>query len=334
MDQRTYDENLFKALHYSSYSRMGTFFDCSQYFLWYYVYGVKPEFESPALTKGDTLHKYYQVLNDVNATPEARKEVVEKFTKQFPLEFMKYSTKWKSHVKKLPQGPNVVLEKEMQMSIPISSPLLNPSGKPFNSIIFKGYIDYLNFNQPKTAYVIDYKSGRAATAPKYADQLAIYAAMVFSAFPMVDTVRAYTYDISDNMNSEVSEQNSFEFDRGKDSQNLIDTLAKMMETMISAASKKEFSPTPCIRCSYCPDYSCRFNRVPPSKRGVTAQPDLSPPTPTPPPAPIQQEYDTYGSPIPPAPTPAPTEIPIETVTQIGEKEKAILLEMKKKLDRK
>lgn len=333
MEQRTYDENLFKALHYSSFSRCETFFSCAQYFLWYYVYGVKPEFESPALAKGETLHEYYQVLNDVNATKENVKLVVEQFTRRFPLEFMKYSTKWKAHVKTLPQGPNVVLEKEMQMSIPLSTPLVNPDGKKFNSVIFKGYIDYLNLNQPRVAYVIDYKSGRAATAPKYADQLAIYAAMVFSSFPAVSVVRAYTYDISDNMNSEISEQNSFEFERDRDFQNLVETLSKMMETMISAAMKKEFQPTPCIRCSYCPDYSCRFNRVPPSKRGVTARPDLSPPKP---PTPIQQEYDTYGDSIvsAPAPPPAPTETPVETVTQMGDKEKAILLEMKKKLDRK
>lgn len=328
MNKIEYEESLFKSLHYTSYSRLSTAFDCLRYFELYYIMQVRPEFDSPPLVKGGLLHEYYAVLNNTSATKDEKKSVVMEFTKKFPLEFMKYSTKWKKHAASLPQGPMIVLEKEMQMSVPISAPLVSTKGKKYNSIIVKGYIDYLNLNRPGTAYIIDYKSGKAAKSPKYADQLAIYAAMTFSAFPDVEVIKAYTYDISDNMNSEVSEKNSFEFERGRDFSYLMETLAKMLDTMVTMVHKRQFPPTPCIRCSYCPDYACRFNRVPEYRKGTTAletKTDEENPK-------KQTSVDPLDAP-PLMEISSPEDIPLESVTAIGDKEKKLLMELKRKLEK-
>lgn len=329
MTPQEYRESLFRSLHYSSYSRMTTFFDCGKFFENQYVLGMKPEFEAPALAKGNLLHEYYSVLNDTNSTQEQIKETVGAFTKKYPLEFMKYSRKWKEHVKTLPPGNIILVEKEMRMDVPIPEPLVEPStGKKFMSVVFKGFIDYLNMNLQHTAYMVDFKSGRASTAPKYADQLAIYALMIFSTYPNIQNVLAYTYDISDNMTSEVSEQNSFEFVRERDYDTLMDTLSKMVWSVIDSALKGKFTPTPCMRCSYCPDYTCKYNRTPQSKRGATGNQPASPPVQT-------QEYDTYAPPkLEEEPKKAPAEIiPAESVTPIGDREKQLLMDLKKKLDK-
>lgn len=307
---------------------------------------MKPEFEAPALAKGNILHKYYAGLCDPNASPESIKLIVSDFTKRFPTEFMKYSRKWKAHAKALPPGPAILVEKEMRMDIPIPEPLVEPStGKRYSSVVFKGFIDYMNMNAPGLAYVIDFKSGRASTAPKYADQLAIYAAMVFSTYSQVQTVRSYTYDISDNMNSEVSEQNSFEFTRKADYENLMETLSKIIWSLIDSALKGKFAATPCMRCGYCPDYACKFNRTPQHKRGITGTAP-EPPTRTfeevPKETPtaravVSTEYDdTYGPPVldePEPPIVEPETVPTESVTKIGDKERNLLMDLKKKLEK-
>lgn len=234
-----------------SYSKITTFFDCSRYWQLYYIEKIRPTTVDPAAQRGIDLHKLYEQLMKANGDEEVCKQIRKAFIQEFPTEFLKFK-KWLKDEASLPDGPNKTFEIELQTTQPLMDTSI--------PVWLYGLIDYLNTNIHDSSFVVDYKSGKNMADPHYADQAAIYALLVFDNYPQVQTITTTLYNISDMMKQGFVEENSYEFQRERDEENLRLTVSKLIDEIIMSVEAGKFVRTPNIRCRYCPDLECQFNK--------------------------------------------------------------------------
>jgi hypothetical protein len=320
-----------KALEHSvasfSYSRITSWYQCSLMWAISYILKVKTSSSSAAVVRGEQLHEYYEVLSKTDPDTDEFKTVMREFRKKYPIESLKFTKTWLPHRDKLPKGPNEFFEYKLDMPFVLSD--------PHKKIKLIGYADYLNMNDVNNTIIIDFKSGKTKSAA-YSDQAALYSYFIFMLFPKVQRISTYLYDISDNLERSVVTENSFEFTRIRDLDNLRNSLDKMISDIIKNVNRREFIATPCMNCAYCPLVSCVHNRFKAAnKRPEKKLDDIK--------IPINTNNTSIIEPLIVPESESSHAINIEPgdiglkeffgFTTVGDKEKALLLELKQSLDR-
>lgn len=249
-----------------SFSGLSHFFQCAWSWKLNYVDGQHPTGAHFQTNKGGELHKLYEAVSvaKLQNNTELLKEVKKGFSVKFPLEYAKYLKVWsslesgkipifyKDEKIYLPIGNNLYFEKEFDLGLTLPSSGLKTK--------LTGHIDYLNLNDPECAWIVDYKSGKHAGDATYKDQMAIYALLIFGCFKKVKNIKAFLFDVSDNMKQGIVNSEIYEFSREGDVELLAQTILKQIDIIYNTVRTKKYVKTPCFKCRYCPDTSCVHNR--------------------------------------------------------------------------
>jgi hypothetical protein len=215
-----------------------------------------------AMEMGTQLHEFYDKLNKIDMAndeteavlsqhPEG-KAIVTAFKKQYPAEYMKFHNVWRPYRRALPRGPLEYSEHEDRMLIEIPN-------SPVSNTTLMGIMDYTNLNARGKAIIVDFKSGSSQDSPSYRDQAAIYALITMSVYPQVQEVKTVIFDISSTQRGAL-DAGTFYFLRERDYEPLRLATQKMIGTIVEAVVNDKFPATPCNKCGYCPDTTCKFNK--------------------------------------------------------------------------
>jgi RecB family exonuclease len=218
--------------------------------------------KTKAMEMGTQLHEFYDKLNKIDIAndetaaalsqhPEG-KAIVTAFKKQYPAEYMKFHNVWRPYRRALPRGPLEYSEHQDRMLIEIPN-------SPVSNTTLMGIMDYTNLNARGKAIIVDFKSGSSQDSPSYRDQAALYALITMSVYPQVQEVKTVIFDISSTQRGAL-DTGTFYFLRERDYEPLRLATQKMIGTIVEAVVNDKFPATPCNKCSYCPDATCKFNK--------------------------------------------------------------------------
>jgi len=235
-----------QALSRVSYSKVKCFFECSKNWEATYLLSMKSA-KSPELEKGIKVDLYYEKL--CNPDLIDRDFVFDEFKREFPLLYHKWFL-WEKV--DLPKGPNIIMKPHLIYNTQIQTKYLGS----FAVEVFSE-LDYLNLNNQKHAYIVDFKTGKTYN---YSDQLAFYSWMTFNTYPEVEEIDAFIFNIGEKESKGLDDQNYFYFKREDDYPKLSETTEKQIATMIDKAKERKFYINRCIRCRNCPLLSCRYNK--------------------------------------------------------------------------